>query len=86
MADFYILKSERNGRYYIGSCIDKDKRLIKHNAGEVRSTKAYKPWKTIYSERYKTVSEAKKREYQVKSWKSRKSIEKLILGPIPGRH
>ena len=74
----YILHSIKSGRYYVGSCADIKKRLHKHNSGLVRSTKFYLPWKIVYTEEYKTLSEARKREYQAKGWKKRTAIEKLI--------
>ena len=74
----YILHSIKNGRYYIGSCADIRKRLLQHNGESVRSTKFYVPWKVVYTEEYKTLAEARKREYQIKSWKKRTAIEKLI--------
>ena len=76
----YILYSTKNGRYYVGSCENINKRLRQHNLGLVRSTKFYLPWKIVYTEEYKTLSEARKRKYQVKSWKKRVAIEKLING------
>ena len=74
----YILQSLKNGRYYVGSCEDISKRLHRHNSGLVKSTKFYLPWKIVYTEEYKTLIEARKREYQVKSWKKRAAIEKLL--------
>jgi len=74
---FYILHSINTGRYYIGSCEDIHKRLLRHNKGLVISTKFYLPWKIVYTEKYNTLSEARKREYQVKGWKKRSAIEKL---------
>ncbi|MCX6758057.1 MAG: GIY-YIG nuclease family protein [Candidatus Nomurabacteria bacterium] len=74
----YILNSIKNGRYYIGSCEDINIRLSRHNKGLVKSTKFYLPWKIVYTEEYKTLSEARKREFQIKSWKKRSEVEKLI--------
>jgi len=37
-------------------------------------------WKVVYSEKFATREEALKRERQMKKWKSRKMIEKLIEG------
>ncbi len=74
----YILQSLKINKYYIGSCEDIDKRLLKHNNGFVRSTKNGIPWKTIYVEEFETLSNARRREKQIKLWKSRKSIERLI--------
>ncbi|MDP3988157.1 MAG: GIY-YIG nuclease family protein [Candidatus Levybacteria bacterium] len=74
----YILQSEKDGRYYIGSTNNLENRLERHNKGYSRYTKNKGPFKIIYQEGYNTLSEAKKREYYLKSLKSRKAIEKLI--------
>ena len=63
----YILKSDKNGRHYYGHTKNLDNRLKLHNSGRVRSTKAYKPWKVIYTETYATKSSAYKREMFFKS-------------------
>ena len=72
----YILKSNNN-QYYIGATSNIRNRVKYHNAGRVRSTKSNKPWSLIYKEKYNTLSEARSREKQIKSWKSRKAIERL---------
>ena len=74
----YILQGEKNGQYYIGSTDDINQRLLKHNKGYSRYTKGKGPFKLAYTEKYNTRSEARKREYYLKSLKSRKVIEKLI--------
>ena len=74
----YIIQSQKNGRFYIGSCQDIDKRIERHNAGATPSTKPGRPWKLVYSETYETNSEALKREREIKSKKSRKYIEFLV--------
>jgi putative endonuclease len=74
----YILKSFINHSYYVGSCKNIDERFNLHNAGKVKSTKRYIPWEIVHTEKYKSLSSARKRELQIKSWKSRIAIEKLI--------
>lgn len=74
----YILKSLTNTSYYIGSCQDIDVRFNLHNKELVPSTKRYIPWELVHKEEYKTLSEARRRELQIKSWKKRAAIEKLI--------
>ena len=74
----YILKSQRNGRYYIGSTDNLDERLKRHNAGRNKSTKAGIPWKLIYSEMFATKQEAYRREMQIKSYKNGEAFKKLI--------
>ncbi|MBI4100175.1 GIY-YIG nuclease family protein [Candidatus Microgenomates bacterium] len=78
----YILQSERDRGYYIGSTDNIEKRIIQHNRGYSRYTKNRGPFKLIYQETYSSRSEAKKREYYLKSLKSRIAIEKLINAAI----
>ncbi len=73
----YILKSNKNGRYYIGYTADINGRLSRHNSGVVAATKNFRPWVLFYNEKYDSENEAVRREKQIKSWKSRKAIEKL---------
>jgi putative endonuclease len=63
----YILISEITGRRYFGSCEDIEKRLKYHNAGKVRSTKAYRPYRVLYYETFESKSDALKREKFFKS-------------------
>ena len=78
MSCAYILQSILYGTYYVGSTIEIGQRLYKHNNGQVRSTKSKKSWRLVYMEEYDTLSEARKREKQIKSWKERKAIERLM--------
>jgi len=79
----YILRSEKSGRYYVGSTNDLDRRLHEHNIGHTPSTRNKGPWVVVYSERAQTEAEARKRERQIKSWKSRVRIEELISLRLP---
>lgn len=74
----YILKSLKNGHYYVGSCQDLQVRVDRHNRGLVRSTKAGSPWKLIFNEEYLSRSDAFKREKQIKSYKGGEAFKKLI--------
>ena len=74
----YILRSTVNRSYYIGSCKNITNRLKQHNKGQVISTRKSKPWELIYKEKYDTLKEARNRESQIKKWKSRTAIEKLL--------
>ena len=74
----YILFSEKLNRYYIGSTHNISQRLKRHNGGATKSTKAGRPWKVVYSEKYNSKTEAIKRENYLKRMKSRKFIESLI--------
>lgn len=74
----YILKSSANNKYYIGQSKDIEKRLVYHNSGYSKSTKAGIPWKLVYSENYNSRQEAMKRETELKKYKSRVMIEKIV--------
>lgn len=78
----YILKSVAFGKYYVGCTDNIIRRLQEHNSGASKYTRTFKPWKLVFQEEYKNLSEARKREKQIKSWKKRVSIERLINGPI----
>ena len=80
MFNMYILQSLKSGMYYIGSTDELEKRLIRHNKGYSRYTKGKGPFKLVHKEEFASRSEAKKREYYIKSLKSRYAIEILITG------
>ena len=66
----YILRSEVTGKHYIGTSKNVSTRLAHHNAGGTLSTKSARPWKLLYTEGFATLSEARQREKQIKSWKN----------------
>ncbi|RKX31501.1 MAG: GIY-YIG nuclease family protein [Candidatus Zixiibacteriota bacterium] len=74
----YVLQSVVTGTYYIGSTENLKGRLDRHNRGRSKYTKSGKPWNLVYSEEYESRSDAVRRENELKSWKSRKRLEKLM--------
>jgi putative endonuclease len=74
----YILYSKNIDRYYIGSTSNLEERLRKHNSKHRGFTGKASDWEVVYLEDFDTIHEAQSREKQIKSWKSRKEIEKLI--------
>jgi putative endonuclease len=74
----YILYSKSRNRYYIGSCEDVNKRLVKHNTNHAGFTGRTGDWEIKWVEERPDKSAALKREKQSKNWKSRRMIEKLI--------
>ena len=81
MYHVYILKSERNGKHYIGYTEDLETRLLAHNSGKVRSTKAYKPYKLIYKEEYEDKNIARNREIFLISGQGRLQLQNKLLVP-----
>ena len=67
MACAYILRSQKDGKFYYGSTEDLDTRLKAHNSGKVRSTRSRRPLVVYYSEDFGTKREARQRELFFKS-------------------
>lgn len=64
----YILENSSN-KHYIGITKLKPKhRLIRHNKGDVKSTRNDRPWKLIHLEKFDSFQKARQREKQIKSW------------------
>lgn len=78
MSWVYILKNSLSNRYYIGSTIDLKRRLQQHKSGNTRTTRILETTELVYTEEYKTEDEARLREKQIKSYKSKIYIENLI--------
>ena len=78
----YILYSEVSDFYYVGYSDDFNRRFEEHNHSEkVTFTSKHRPWrlKAVYSCGEKQ-SDAMKIEKFIKNQKSRRLIEKLVIG------
>ena len=78
----YILKSQIKERYYIGCTSNLKRRILEHNSGKTRSTKAYMPWQLVYEEYFSSEQQAFIREKEIKSYKSGIKFKKLITEEI----
>lgn len=77
----YILQVA-DGRYYVGSTENLEKRMAEHQRGEgAMFTKAYLPVKLVYTEEYARIEDAFRREKQLQKWSHAKK-EALIKGDI----
>ena len=66
MFTVYILRTNKN-TLYIGQTKDLKARLRKHTVGEgAKYLRGFKSFELAYSEKYKTRSEALKREHELK--------------------
>jgi putative endonuclease len=74
----YILKSLKDGKYYIGSTSNVENRLNFHNSGKQRSTKFRIPFVLVYKEDWPDRTLAEKREKQIKSYKGGQAFQKLL--------
>jgi len=80
----YILFSPTLNKYYVGYTGDNlEERLRKHNSNHKGYTGGLGDWKMVYEENFELKEIASQREKQIKAWKSRKMIEKLIDSEHP---
>jgi putative endonuclease len=78
VAFVYILQSETSGRFYVGSTDNLERRLSEHSRDHTPSTRGRGPWVVIHKEEFPTLLEARRRELEIKKWKSASMIKKLI--------
>ena len=74
----YILKSQKDQKYYIGSTININNRLNAHNRGSVKSTKYRRPLELIYFEVLNSRKIALKREKEIKNYKGGIAFKRLL--------
>ena len=74
----YILFSKSLNKYYIGSTSDIQERIRKHNSNHKGFTGKTNDWELVYTEKFDSIQKARFKEKQIKNWKSRIMIEKLI--------
>lgn len=81
----YILEC-RDMTLYVGYTTDLEKRLYAHNTSKTGAhyTKIRRPVRLVYSETFKTLSEALKRECEIKSWPRQKKIDLIKKTPQSG--
>ena len=66
----YLLKSNKDQRFYIGCSSDIKRRFDEHKNGKVQSTKHRRPLQLIYFEAYSSEKKARVREFQLKKFGS----------------
>jgi putative endonuclease len=74
----YIIQSQIDKSFYIGTTQCLEARLLRHNQGRSRYTRAKKPWCLVYFEKHPDRSSAMKKEYALKRQKRTEFIEALI--------
>jgi putative endonuclease len=73
----YVLKSDKDGRFYKGMTRNISKRLIQHNNGENKSTKGFRPWRLVFKKQFETRMEAREFEKYLKSGIGREFLKKI---------
>ena len=75
----YVLRSKKDGRFYVGMTSSLERRVKEHNGGQNRSTRSRAPFEVIYLERCGSRAEARKREKYLKSGVGREFLKTLPL-------
>ena len=74
----YILKSKRDGTFYIGYTNNLKRRFLEHNSGLVTSTKTHLPFDLVYYEGHRNRKDAIKREAFLKTGWGRNYIKRVL--------
>ena len=74
----YILFSEKRSRYYVGQTTDIQKRLKRHNQGNVLSTKTGIPWELVLQIEVLNRSEATILEKKIKKLGAKRYLDNLF--------
>lgn len=79
MCYFYILYSNLLDKFYVGhTCESLSERIRKHNSNHKGFTGRSQDWQLKYSEPFSDKILAYNRELEVKKWKSRARLIKLV--------
>jgi len=79
MYHVYILLNEAKTQTYTGVADDVYKRLAEHNAGRVKSSNRYRPYKIIHTESFETLVEARQKEKFYKSTTGRRKLKEMFF-------
>ena len=70
----YVLRSDKDGKFYIGQTNNLENRMWRHKSGYIVSTKNRRPLKLVFYEEYPNRSQAMRREKFLKSGEGHKII------------
>ena len=74
----YVLKSKKDGNYYVGFTQDLNVRFEQHQAGKVKSTKHRLPFEIIYYEASRSKEDALRREKYLKTYYGKMYLAKRL--------
>lgn len=80
MPHYFYLARCSDGSLYAGTCVDLEQRTALHNSGKgAKYTRSRRPVTVVHHESFGTLSEARRREAEVKRWTKAKK-EALASG------
>ncbi len=75
----YILQSQKRKYSYVGVTDNLERRLLEHNNGANKSTKPYRPFRIVHKEEFRTLSEARKKEWFYKCTPQGGKLKRKLL-------
>ena len=85
MSFVYILRSEKDAKLYVGATDNLSARLAKHNKGLVKSTKSRRPLILVFSQEFKSLSDARKFEWKLKYTPAGGKLKKQLVSKLGDR-
>ncbi len=82
MAHVYILESQVDGRYYIGSTNNIEQRIRHHQSGGTPTTKRFGRVELVFKQEYSTLQDARRIERKLKKMKRKDYLRKIIKNKI----
>jgi putative endonuclease len=76
----YVLRSLKDGRLYTGSSADPERRLERHSAGMVATTRHRRPLRLVYCEKHVTETQARSGKRYLKTWAGRMWLKGQLDG------
>jgi putative endonuclease len=74
----YAIKSEVDGRIYVGFSENVQNRIKEHNSGKTKSTKGYRPWKLFFTLECESRKEAREKEKYYKSGTGKEKLKIMV--------
>lgn len=74
----YALKSQVDGRIYVGFSSNVERRLKEHNSGKTRSTKGFRPWRIIFIEEFNDRMTAREKEKYYKTGIGKEKLKNMV--------
>ncbi|MCH7534978.1 MAG: GIY-YIG nuclease family protein, partial [Bacteroidetes bacterium] len=71
----YVIRSSKDGRFYVGMTCNIENRLKEHNGRKTKSTKGYVPWELFFFEEYPSRQDARNREKYLKGGSGKEYIK-----------
>ena len=80
----YVLRSSKDGNFYVGYSSDLKRRINQHESGKVPSTADRRPLELVYYEACRTQADATKREKYLKTAWGKRYIKGRLANYLTG--